>query len=100
MEASYVIRAAGFSFHAVSVVGLFALHDPGDRGEPVPRAALCGMVLPLRALAALRLAADIRMLNVSQDEGKARSFGVVSFALGFGWLTAPRRLRKRRSKSK
>lgn len=35
-------------------------------------------------LAALRLAADIRMLNVSRDEGKARSFGTVSFALGFG----------------
>lgn len=53
METSYVICAAGFSFHAVSVVGLFALHDPGDRGKPVPRAALCGIVLTLRALAAL-----------------------------------------------
>ena len=52
-EASRVICAAGFPFHAVSVVGLFALHDPGDRGEPVPRAALCGVVLTLRALAAL-----------------------------------------------
>ena len=31
---------------------------------------------------------------------RCRSFGTVSFALGFGWLTAPRRLRKRRSKSK
>lgn len=53
VETSRVIRAAGLSFHAVSVVGLFALHDPGDRGEPVPRAALCGIVLTLRALAAL-----------------------------------------------
>lgn len=52
-EASRVICAAGFSFHTVSVVGLFALHDPGDRGESVPRAALCGIVLTLRALAAL-----------------------------------------------
>lgn len=53
MEALHVICAAGFSFHAVSVVGLFALHDPGDRGESVPRAALCGIVLTLHALAAL-----------------------------------------------
>ena len=52
-EASRVICAAGFPFHAGSVIGLFALHDPGDRGESVPRAALCGIVLTLRALAAL-----------------------------------------------
>ena len=52
MEASYVICAAGFSFHAVSVVGLFALNDPGDRGEAVPCAALCGIVLTLRKMEA------------------------------------------------